>query len=366
VVQRAESIIIWYSLYMYFSSFFSNGIIKIMSQNEPHNLKNVHPESAGRLMVTSVPVVVPTATLSEIEHLLTKRAKDFETVNYIYIVNSSHTLAGVVSIKDVFQLPRVTKVSDVMKKEVVSVRPRTDQERVAMLAIKYGLKAIPVVDAENHFLGVVPSDTILNVLHQENIEDILRSAGVHTFKDPARDLITASAMVHFKKRIPWLIFGLFGGVTAAVIVGIFKDLLAEMLVLASFIPAIVYISDAVGTQTEMIFIRSLALEHTLNLKPYVRREIKVATSLAIVLSLAISLLSLLWWQSAILGFILGASFFVSIMVAVAVTMFLPWILYRWKFDPALAVGPFATVMTDMLSIIIYFSIASVVLQMFVV
>jgi len=297
-----------------------------MSQNEPHYLKHLHPESAGRIMVTSVPVVVPSAAISEIEYQLTKRAKEFETVNYIYIVNSSHTLAGVISVKDVFQLPKMTKVSDVMKKEVVSVRPHTDQERVAMLAIKYGLKAIPVVDAENHFLGVVPSDTILNVLHQENIEDILLSAGVHTFKDPARDLITASASVHFKKRVPWLIFGLFGELAAAFIIGFFGDLLLEMLVLAAFIPAITYISGAVGTQTEMIFIRSLALEHTLNLRSYVRREVKVTVFLAIVLALIMALLAFVWWESMFLGIVLGTSFFISIAAAAIIGIFLPWAL----------------------------------------
>lgn len=110
-------------------------------------------------------------------------------------------MTGVISAEEIFRLPKTTSVSQIMKKAVVKVRPHIDQERVAMLAIRHNLKAIPVVDAEDKFLGAVPSDVILNILHQENIEDILRSAGVHSFGDPTKYLITAPATFHFRKPL---------------------------------------------------------------------------------------------------------------------------------------------------------------------
>ena len=322
------------------------------------------PESAGRLMTAKVPLAASDATIADIEKILLKRVKEFETINYIYIVNKNKKLKGVISIKDVFRLSKSTPVSQMMEKDSISVRPHTDQERVALLALRHNLKAIPVVDKENHLLGIVPSDVILGILHSENIEDILRFAGVGKLKDPARSIIGASAAVHFRKRLPWLVLGLLGGVAAAFIVEFFEAALKAQLVLAAFIPAVVYMADAVGTQTQTIFIRSLAIDHNLNLKKYIFRELRVNLFLALVLGIIISTISLLWWQSSLLGVILGISIFVTVLTAMAVAIFLPWLFSKIKYDPAIASGPFATVVRDILSLLIYFSIAQVILNIF--
>ncbi len=126
-----------------------------------------------------------------------------------------------------------------MKKDIVVAHPTTHQEKVAILALKHNIKAIPVVDKENHLLGVVPSDIILDILHNENVEDALLTAGVDRFKDPARSIIEASAFLHFKKRFPWLILGLIGGMIAAFVVSGFEESLNVQIILAAFIPAIV-------------------------------------------------------------------------------------------------------------------------------
>ncbi len=339
-----------------------------MSETSQDNqLKNqgLPLESAGRIMAVNVPVVGEGATIADIENLLLKETKNLETINYIYIVNSQKQLIGIISVKEVFCLPKTTPVDQVMKKELVKVRPHTDQERVAMLAIKHNLKAIPVVDTDDKFLGAVPSDVILNVLHQEHVEDILHSVGIHTVGDPIQHLTATSAIFHFKKRIPWLIVGIFGGFGAAILVGSFERLLEELLVLAAFIPALVYMADAVGAQTQMIFIRSLVLDQNLNFKKYLWREIIISILLAIALAFAISLLSFIWQESFIISLILGLSFFLSIIIAVAVAILLPWGFYRFHQDPAIASGPLATIIRDVLSIIIYFFTASIVMNIFV-
>ena len=327
--------------------------------------KKLPTESAGRIMAVNVPIAQDNATIADIENLLLKEAKNLETINYIYIVNSEKKLTGVISIKEVFCLPKTTSVSQVMKKELVKVRPRTDQERVAMLAIRHNLKAIPVVDIENKFLGAVPSDVILNILHQENIEDVLRSAGVHSFGDPAKYLITAPPIFHFKKRLPWLTVGTFGGFAAAILISAFERILQELLILAAFIPAVVYMADAVGAQAQMIFVRSLVIDQNLNFKKYFQREIIVSILLAVTLALAISLLTFVWQKSLILSLILGLSFFLTIIIAATTAILLPWIFYKLRYDPAIASGPLATIIRDVLSIIIYFAVASLGLNIFV-
>ena len=322
------------------------------------------PESAGRLMVKEVPAVLDSATIGEIESLLLKKAKDFETINYIYLIDSAGRLTGVLSVKDIFRLPKNSGAAEAARKKIIVVRPHTDQERAAILAIRHNLKAVPVIDAQNRFLGVVPSDAILNILHQEHIEDALRSAGIGKFKDPAGELAAASAFLHFKKRLPWLIVGMLGGILAALVVSSFEGIINEMLILAAFIPAVVYMADAVGVQSQTLFIRRLAIDRGFDLKEYLNREVAVGAALAVALAVLVVLFSLFFWKSAVLSLILGISFFATIAMAVAAAIGLPWIFCVLKYDPAVASGPFATVIRDILSILIYFAVASLVLKIF--
>jgi len=334
-------------------------------QDNPQKNHGLSLDSAGRIMATNVPIISDKATIADIEHLLLKDTRNFETINYIYVVNSQKQLTGVVSIKEVFSLPKSTLVAQAAKKPLVKVRPHTDQEHVAILAIKHNLKAIPVVDAEDVFLGAVPSDVILNVLHKENIEDILRSVGVQSSGDPTEYFTIASVAFHFKKRLPWLIVGTLGGFVAAILVGSFERILQELLILAAFIPSVVYTADAVGSQVQMIFIRSLALNHDFDFKKYLRREMIIGALLAMALAALMSLFSFVWQGSPILSFILGLSFFLSVIIATATAILLPWLFYMFKCDPAISSGPLATIIRDVLSIAIYFAVISVSFNFFV-
>jgi len=321
-------------------------------------------ETAGRRMITTVPIVRPNQTITEIELMLLEKIKEFETINYIYVVNEEKKLVGVISIKELFRSSKDAVVEEIMKRELVTVRPHIDQERVAVLAIKHNLKAIPVVAHDNIFLGVVPSDTILDILHQEQIEDILLSAGIRKFKEPVRSLIFAPAKTHFKKRIFWLVLGLAGGIIAAFVVSSFEESLKTYLILAAFIPAVVYMADAVGSQTQTIFIRSLAIEEKLNFKKYLQREIRVGLLLALVLGVIMFFFSFFWQKVLLFGLILGISFFATIIVAMAVAIFLPWLFLKIKYDPAVASGPFATIIRDILSLLIYFVVASIIFSLY--
>ncbi len=335
----------------------------IESKTNPQRIdQSFQPESAASLMTAKVPMSDSNATIADIERMLFEKIKELETINYIYLVDKNKKLEGVISIKDIFLLPKTTLISRVMTKDLVSVQSCTDQEKVALLALQNNLKAIPVVDKENRLLGIVPSDVVLNILHNENIEDALRSVGMGKLKDPAINIIKAPALLHFRKRLPWLILGLLGGVVAAFIVEFFETALKSQLILAAFIPAVVYMADAVGSQTQTIFIRSLALDHHLNLKKYIGREVKVNLSLALILGIIISIISSLWQQSSLLGIILGFSIFATVLAAMAVAIILPWLFSKIKYDPAIASGPLATVIRDILSLFIYFSIAQITLN----
>lgn len=313
---------------------------------------------AGRLMTSKVPIISKDATVSDVEKLLLKKTDEFETINYIYLTDQYQRLKGVISIKELFRSPKEAKVSRLIIKDIASVRTHTDQEKVALLALKHNLKAVPVVDKDDRLLGVVPSDTILKILNTENIEDALHMVGAGKLENPAVSIIKAPALLHFKKRLPWLVLGLIGGIIAAFIVGFFERSLEEQIALAAFIPAIVYMADAVGAQVQTIFIRSLALQKSLDLKKYLWREVRVNIFLSLVLGGLIFLFSFLWLASLPLSFVLGFSVFLTVLSAMVIALGLPLFLQKIRFDPAVASGPFATVLRDIISLLIYFGIAA--------
>lgn len=313
-------------------------------------------------MIKNVPLVSPEENFAEVRKRIFEKASDFETLNYFYVVDKQGLLKGVISIKDVLQQKGKDKVSDLMVKELVRVRPHTDQERVALLALRNSLKAVPVIDKQGRFLGVVPSDTILQILHSEDVEDILRSAGIAKYNTFSDRIFQASPITLTKLRVPWLILGLFGGLLAAKIVGFFEGSLRNNFVLAAFIPLVVYMADAVGTQTETLYIRSLV--YNINTRGYFLKEVKVSLLIALILGILLSLVSYLWFRLSFVSLTLGVSLFFTIVVAFGLGIFIPYLLNQAKKDPAIISGPVGTIIRDILSLISYFLIASGLLNFF--
>lgn len=201
------------------------------------------------------------------------------------------------------------KARQVMSRNLIIAKLHTDQERVALLAIQHSIRSIPVVDPHGIFQGVVTSDTILKVLHNENIEDALKSVGISNINNSAINILKANAVTQFNKRAPWLLGGLMGGLVAAYTVRQFESYLEAQILLAAFILTIVYMADAVGSQTQTIFIRSLSLQHKFNIQKYIKRESNIVVLLGIVLGIFSYLLGALILQSFELGLVLGVSIF---------------------------------------------------------
>ena len=332
--------------------------------NEKQAIKKFPLESAGKRMVENVPLAFPEERILEVRKRIFEKAKGFETLNYIYVIDKERKLVGVFSLKELLQKPAEIKVEDLMIKEIIKTHPYTDQEKVAILALKHNLKAIPVVDREEHFLGVVTSDIILEILHSEYIEDILRSAGVQNSVYFPTRVMKVPAGILAKARIPWLIVGLFGGIFAAQIANFFETSLSTHFALIVFIPLILYMGAAVGAQTQTLTTRNLAFNFEFSFKKYLSKEIKVSVLIALILGIFLSVISLLWYQLPYLGLILGVSLFLTIIAAIFIGSFIPYLLQKFKQDPAIGSGPFATIITDITSLIIYFSIATSLLKIF--
>lgn len=315
------------------------------------------PNNAESKMTIKIPCVQIGETVGNVEKMLSKRADEFDTIDYIYIIDKNRVLRGVISVKSLFRSLDDVKVEKVMDKDLITVKPLTGQRRVVYLALSHGIKAIPVVDMKKRLLGIVPYDIILKIFNQEFQKDVLKFGGITHKAGNEVTSIKSTAGVMIKSRLPWLILGVLGGTVSASVITGFEDVLNKFLLLAAFIPVLVYMSDAVGTQSEALIIRSIALDPDLSIKSYVLREFKIAGILALTCGVLISFVALIGWGTYFLGLIVGFSMFLSIIAAVSISTLLPLAFRRLNYDPAVATGPFATMISDIVTLAIYFSVA---------
>jgi magnesium transporter len=207
-------------------------------------------------------------------------------------------------------------------------------------------------------VGVIPPHRLLAVLLSEHEEDLSRLSGFTRGTALARASSEEPVERRFRHRLPWLLVGLFGALLAADFVGWFEAQLQHKVMLAFFIPGIVYLADAVGTQTETVVVRGLSVG--VAMRRMIAREL--LAGIAIGLALAVVAAPLVWWRwgDASMALCVGLAVFGACSTATLAAMALPWLINTFGLDPAFGSGPLATVVQDLASILIYFTIASVV------
>lgn len=320
--------------------------------------KNSLASYAGAIAIDAVPICNPTDTAETVRSYIQKNAHSFVTIDYVYVL-VNHSLTGVFSIHELMSEKPSATVENFMTKEVAFVHALTDKDHVAQLALAQSIKAVPVVDADGRFMGVVTADVVLRILSDEHSNHLFKIAGIRRKHDT--HVVDLSLWEQVKTRTPWLVLGLFGGLAGAVIVNYFEHSLKETLFVAAFIPAIVYIADAVGNQSEMLVVRALGRERNFSIAHYLGRELRTGFLISILLGSLMFLLSYVWLKDTILSTTLGAAIVATTMFSITFTVTLPWMLKRLGFDPAVASGPLATVVCDVSSVTIYLLIATALL-----
>lgn len=325
-------------------------------------VKSIHRASVVRQMTESVLTVTEEKTIAEARQILAEKIKFLESINYLYVLDKEENLVGILSIKDLYRLNNEQAVGEVCKRSpLVTVFSSDHQEKAAYLAVQHNLKAIPVVDEKNKFLGVVAEDAIMSILHRELRDDLLHLGGVHHAHKDYDNVLEISLFNSIKHRLPWLVVGLFGGLFAAQIISRFESTLEKNLILAAFIPLVVYITDAVGTQLEAFTIRDFALFRRINFFRYFLRQFLIVLIIAVFLGATLSLWSLIFHSRGDIALVLGSAVLVATTSSLFSGLFVPYAFRKFGFDPANASGPLGTIIQDILSVFIYFVIASQVL-----
>jgi magnesium transporter len=212
---------------------------------------------------------------------------------------------------------------------------------------------VPVVDRKGRLLGVVPSDALLHILRREHVEDLHRLSGLGRETHRAREAIEAPPLRRARHRLPWLLVGLAGSMLATLVVAGFEGALASNVAVAFFIPGLVYLADAIGTQSEAVAVRGLSLSHA-SLGQLIGGELR--TGLLMGITLAAIALPVAWlaFGNARLAAAVALALVCAGAVATSIGLYLPWLLGQLGSDPAYGSGPLATIAQDLLTLLIYF------------
>ena len=320
---------------------------------------NYRNETAQQHMVTRV----PTAAAGESAGAVLARLAgvQFDYAGAVYVLDTQGRLDGLVPITLLLAAQPQTPLSALLQPVPPPAHPETDQEHVATLAIRHNVTAAPIVDAQYRFLGVVPPQALLEVLRHEHVEDLHRLAGIRHENTRARHAIEDPPLRRARDRLPWLLAGLAGTALATLVMASFERALQANIVIAFFVPGIVYLADAIGTQTETIAVRGLSLSHA-PFATVVGGEARTGAIIGLILALC-ALFPVWWWfQDARLAFSVAIALFIAGTAATTIGVVFPWALARLGRDPAYGSGPLATIVQDVLSLVIYFVTASVLMS----
>ncbi|MGH3483495.1 MAG: magnesium transporter [Nocardioidaceae bacterium] len=309
-------------------------------------------DAAVSHVATAVPVFGSSVTVGEAVRSM--RGRRYECAAVVALCDEGH-LGGLVPVERLLAARDDTRLVDIADPDPPVVGAGVDQEVAAWRAVQHREGTIAVVDDGGQFVGLIPPSSLLGVLLQEHDEDMARMGGYLKRSSLARNAAVEPVVRRFVHRMPWLLVGLIGAMLSVGIVSSFEARLERNVALAFFIPAVVYIADAVGTQTEALVIRALAVD--VPVRRLVRREALTGLFIGIALAVAIFPYSLLYGDASVAGTVSLAMLAAS-SVATVLAMVLPWLLNRLGRDPAFGSGPVATITQDLVSILLYFVIAT--------
>lgn len=303
-----------------------------------------------------------------ISYLRRQARMSLETIYYIYVLDAAQRLIGVVSFRELFAAPAEKTVRDVMRTQLVTVPSDMDQEAVSQVFAETDLLAVPVVDADGHIQGIVTVDDIVDVVREEATEDIQKIGGSAALDAPYLE-VGLGGMV--RKRVVWLAVLFLGSLLTATVIGHYEAAITKAVVLALFIPLIISSGGNSGSQATTLVIRALAIGE-LRLQDWWRVLLKeLGSGLALGAILGAIGFVRVWLfpgpdaalsQATLVALTVAASLVGIVLWGSLVGAMLPFVLSRLGFDPASASAPFVATIVDVTGLVIYFSVAAVILR----
>jgi magnesium transporter len=345
-------------------------LAEVEDRTEVDRLLEYPEDSAGGLMTADVVTVREDASVAQAIEAIRRQSENDESQLYqVYAVDAAGDLHGIVPIARLIVSSPTRLVRDVMEQPIVQVQPSVDQEAVARLMARYNVAAVPVVDGRGHLLGRITFDDVVDVVEAETTEDILKFGGMEALDAP---YLTVAFGRMVRKRAGWLAALFIGEMLTATAMAFFQEEIAKAVILALFVPLIISSGGNSGSQASTLVIRAMALGevHLRDWWRVIRRELGAGLVLGLVLG-AIGFLRIVLWH-AVTGIYGEHAMLVALTVfgsLIGVVTFgtmtgslLPFILRKLGFDPASASAPFVATLVDVTGLVIYFSVASLILR----
>jgi magnesium transporter len=332
-------------------------------------LLNYGADSVGRLMTPDYVVVRREWTMRHVLDHIRAHGRDSETLNVIYIVDDNHRLVDDLRIREILLAPLHAHVSELMDNKYVSLCVTDDKKKAVEIFGRYDRSALPVVDTQGRLAGIVTLDDVLDVAEQAATREIQRFGGLEALDEP---YMSTSLPAMVRKRALWLVFLFVGELFTATAMGLFENQIAHAVVLALFVPLIISSGGNSGSQAATLIIRALALGEV-GLKDWwrvMRREILAGLALGLILG-TIGFLRIALWSAVssiygpywpLLGLTVTLSLIGVVLWGTLTGSMLPFMLRWMGFDPATSSAPFVATLVDVTGLIIYFTVAILVLR----
>lgn len=313
--------------------------------------------TAGAIMSSEYATLKPNMTVLDAIKMLRLEAPATETIYIAYVLDEMRKLLGVISLKQLILGQEQDQVDRLMTTDLISADVDTDQDDVAKTIARYDLLALPIVDAQGVMVGIVTYDDAMDVASEEATEDFLRVGAVNA--SSKLSLKNASIFVLYQKRVFWLVILVFGSLLSGIGIAHFEDIIAANIVLVFFLPLLVGSGGNAGSQSATLMVRALATGDV-QFKDWfylLGRESLVALCLGVTMAIAVSVLGY-FRGDAMVALVLALSMLGIVLLGCLIGMSLPFILNRFKLDPASASAPLVTSICDATGVIVYLFIAS--------
>lgn len=323
---------------------------------------NYPADSAGSLMTIEYVDLRKEMTVNDALSHIQETGLDKETVYTCYVIDDQRKLEGIVSLRKLVISDGDTYIKDIMDEDVVYTHTRSDREEVADLFKRYGFLALPVVDREDRLTGIITFDDIIEVIDQETTEDFQKMAAMAPSED---EYLETSVFTLAKKRLIWLLVLMISATLTGRIIRGYEDVLSSVAVLMAFVPMLMDTGGNSGSQSSTLVIRGLALGE-ITPKDFAQvmwKEFRVSLVVGVPLAL-INFLRILIFDSVgfTIAFTVSVTLFITVVISKLVGGCLPLLAKKVNLDPAIMAGPLITTIVDVISLMVYFRIATTLLN----
>jgi magnesium transporter len=342
-------------------------VLPFLAQAEREDIRRLasfEPGTAGAVMTTDYVTLPPHITVREALELIRHEAPDRETIYYCYVVDHTRRLIGFVSLKKLILSRRSAVIEEIMQHDVIFGRVNEDQEAVARQIDKYDLIAIPVVDASDMLVGIITHDDAMDILRQEQTEDMLAFGGVSRDADANEETYWQGKLVEgVRRRIGWLLFLFLAGTMTKYVSHYFKGVQVAVPDLVDFIPLMIGTGGNAGSQTVGTIIRGVALGEIQGSQTFhvLLREWLTGLLLGIVLGGLGFLYTWFLHGSPAFAAVIGLAILFICMWANSVGAVVPLMAKRFGIDPAVVSAPLISTLVDATGLVIFYTVAIVVL-----